>query len=581
MKHVKLSLACIIMLLSMQQTLFSQFVSGGSGTTVLQTPTDNVGIGVTPAWKLDLGGDFNISSGSVFRYNDTPFVVQTTNNLLVGLHAGQNITTGTRNSFFGIGAGTSNTTGEDNTFIGSYAGYYNTTSLGNTFLGAYAGYSNNTNTFSRNTFIGSYAGYSNTAGSHNMFIGNRTGYSVSTGRLNLYIGNFAGEKDSTAMRNIYIGLAAGQNCFGSNNVFLGYASATTYTGENNTIVGTSTAINSTGNKNIYFGYDAGSSSSNSDSNICIGTSTKPHNNSDNNILIGNNSSLPDNSVNRAVISHNGTVLCDSCMLLGDTTTNGTYHVGIGTNNPSHQLQLSTDDAAKPGTATWTVISDMRLKKNIKPYTDGLATLMNIQPVWFNYNGMAGTNDSKQFVGVLAQDMQKIAPYTVGKHTYISPDESKQEYLSFDANSLFYLSINAIKEQQAQIEEKDQRIKLLETELAKTNQRIDAILESMDKKETVVAPTSVNTTQMARLDQNIPNPFNSATTIKFFLPATTKTAVIEIYDVATNTLLNSYNVSEIRGEGKIEYTASGTVPNTLVYKLIINDVTIDQKKMLQQ
>ncbi len=40
-------------------------------------------------------------------------------------------------------------------------------------------------------------------------------------------------------------------------------------------------------------------------------------------------------------------------------------VGIGTNNPSFQLQLSSDSAAKPSTNTWTVSSDQRLKTNIE------------------------------------------------------------------------------------------------------------------------------------------------------------------------------------------------------------------------
>jgi hypothetical protein len=38
------------------------------------------------------------------------------------------------------------------------------------------------------------------------------------------------------------------------------------------------------------------------------------------------------------------------------------YVGIGKANPSHLLHLGSDDAAKPGTNTWTVASDRRLKK---------------------------------------------------------------------------------------------------------------------------------------------------------------------------------------------------------------------------
>lgn len=40
-------------------------------------------------------------------------------------------------------------------------------------------------------------------------------------------------------------------------------------------------------------------------------------------------------------------------------------LGLGTNNPNYQLELSTDNAAKPSTSTWTIVSDSRLKENIE------------------------------------------------------------------------------------------------------------------------------------------------------------------------------------------------------------------------
>lgn len=530
MKSLKLLVAGGILLLSAQKQLSAQFIAGGSGTTVLQNPTDLVGIGVAPIWKLDLAGDFNISAGSVFRYNDTPFVVQTSNNLFTGMRAGQSNTTGVWNSFFGINAGTSNTTG-----------------------------------------------------SHNIFFGYRAGQKVTTGRFNVYMGSFAGETDTVATRNIYIGVGAGQFSVGNNNVFMGYASGITYSGQYNTILGFQTAVASGGYKNTYIGSEAGGNSLYADSNICIGTNSEPGGSSDNNIMIGNSIKLSANSVNRAVISHRGTVLCDSCMLLGDTTVNGTYHVGIGTNAPTHQLQLSTSDGAKVGSGSWVIVSDQRLKKDIKPFTDGLSTINKINPVWFKYNGAAGISTNQEFVGVLAQEVKEIAPYMVGKHIYIDQNEKKEEYLSFDGDAIKYITINAIKEQQAQIEEKDRQIKALTEELVKTNQRIDALLESLGKGETVVSPESGNlsATEVAKLYQNVPNPFRNATTIKFFIPAQAKTAAIEVYDVATNKVITSYNVSGVKGEGQVEYTAQGAIPNTLVYKLIINDVPVDQKKMIQQ
>jgi hypothetical protein len=40
-------------------------------------------------------------------------------------------------------------------------------------------------------------------------------------------------------------------------------------------------------------------------------------------------------------------------------------LGLGTQSPNAQLELSTDNAAKPSTSTWTIVSDSRLKDNIE------------------------------------------------------------------------------------------------------------------------------------------------------------------------------------------------------------------------
>ncbi|PCH63733.1 MAG: hypothetical protein COC04_04100, partial [Gammaproteobacteria bacterium] len=87
--------------------------------------------------------------------------------------------------------------------------------------------------------------------------------------------------------------------------------------------------------------------------------------------------------------------------------NTTGNVGLGTQTPAYQLQLSANSAAKPTTSTWTVASDRRLKENIKPYKGGLSDVLEITPVWFTYNGKAGMPKDTG-VGVIAQDLQRIA-----------------------------------------------------------------------------------------------------------------------------------------------------------------------------
>lgn len=156
------------------------------------------------------------------------------------------------------------------------------------------------------------------------------------------------------------------------------------------------------------------------------------------------------------------VYADASTTVGITKYAGVFlngNVGIGTAAPTYQFQLSTDGAAKPSTNTWTVASDARLKKDISSFTDGLDVILQINPVKYKYNGLAGMPTENENIGILAQDMQKIAPYTVGKFKYIDSNSNDRnspkqetEYLSFNSHALTFVTINAIKEQQKQIED---------------------------------------------------------------------------------------------------------------------------------
>lgn len=126
---------------------------------------------------------------------------------------------------------------------------------------------------------------------------------------------------------------------------------------------------------------------------------------------------------------------------------GDGRVGIRTTSPSHTLSVG-GTAGKTGGGVWSAFSDRRVKKNIKPYTDGLAKLLQIAPKSFQYNGLAGNpDDGKVYYGIIAQEMQQIAPYMINE---VDNDEV-EGLLSYDGTALKYMLVNAIKEQNQQIE----------------------------------------------------------------------------------------------------------------------------------
>lgn len=155
---------------------------------------------------------------------------------------------------------------------------------------------------------------------------------------------------------------------------------------------------------------------------------------------------------------------------GTNTANGveriritdTGLVGIGTSTPTNTLEVA-GTAAKTGGGTWLAISDRRLKTAIRPFTDGLNVLAKINPVWYQYNGLGGMpKDGKDYVGIIAQEMREIAPYTIGTFK----DKTDTEYLNYDSNAVLYILINSVQEQQAVIEELKKQIQALESRLLK-------------------------------------------------------------------------------------------------------------------
>ena len=182
----------------------------------------------------------------------------------------------------------------------------------------------------------------------------------------------------------------------------------------------------------------------------------------------------------------------SRLRIGFTTTNTTY-TNIISDFEDTPLNATGDEdlyigddlevngqGYKTGGGTWAAASDMRLKHDIKPFADGLSELMQIDPVWFKYNEGWGDlrNPEREFVGIIAQDMQKIAPYMIteeslkmyevenedGTTTVIDEGE---KYLTYDASALTYILVNATQEQQNIIDE-------LRTTVEQLQQKIETL-----------------------------------------------------------------------------------------------------------
>jgi len=160
---------------------------------------------------------------------------------------------------------------------------------------------------------------------------------------------------------------------------------------------------------------------------------------------------------------------------GDRLTIYNSNVGIGTITPAYQLEIGTNSAAKPTSSVWTVASDRRLKENIHPYKGGLEELLKINTVWFTYTGKAGM-PKETGVGVIAQELQEIAPYMINTWQNVEEDGSRTEYLGVDNGAMTYMLINAVKEQQEVIKSQGEEMDELRQMILQLQKKVDAMDE---------------------------------------------------------------------------------------------------------
>ena len=536
----------------------------------------------------------NVAVGNQSLYSN----ISGNHNNAVGLNSLYLNTTGSENTAFGTSSLTNNTIGNNNIAIGGSTLGNNTTSSSNIAIGKqalftqsfnnagveWAGnniaigqealYSNQPTTTSNgnfNTAVGNSALRTNTTGSRNTANGNKALFANTTGQYNTALGEGAMQNVTTGNYNTATGMGALQsallNATGSENTASGWNTLfVNSTGTGNTSTGSyAMASNTTGNNNTANGRNALGKNTTAINNTAIGSyAGYAFANGNNNTFIGYGADATVAALtNSTAIGYNAIFSASNVMVLG----NGA-NVGIGYSAPAYKLAVN-GTAGKTGSSTWTVISDARLKKNVSPFKDGLDILMQINPVWFSYNGKAETPENNKYVGVIAQDMKKIAPYTVGTFNYIDKDGNKTDYLDYDANAVTYILINSIKEQQKQIDE-----------LKKTVASLSGLntIQNTQTGSTNNINVDLSDKNIIVLNQNVPNPFAEQTTISFNIPETASASQVQFY----NNLGQVIKTVEVKSKGKGQLTvfANDLSVGVYSYALIVDGKVFETKGMVK-
>jgi len=159
----------------------------------------------------------------------------------------------------------------------------------------------------------------------------------------------------------------------------------------------------------------------------------------------------------------GLSIRNSNAALGDPYAAGTTRffidstgsVGIGTTSPDQKLSVN-GDADKVGGGSWLNFSDERLKTIKGNFKPGLKAVMQLTPIRYEYlkNNALGLASEGEHVGFGAQSLQKILPEAVVRNG--------EGYLMVNNDPIMWTMLNAIKEQQKEIEELKGQIKKLQT-----------------------------------------------------------------------------------------------------------------------
>jgi hypothetical protein len=128
------------------------------------------------------------------------------------------------------------------------------------------------------------------------------------------------------------------------------------------------------------------------------------------------------------------------VLTGDTNGN----VGIGTTAPDQKLSVN-GDADKVGGGSWLSFSDERLKNIKGRFNTGLKAVMQLNPIRYEYlkNNALGLMSNGDHIGFGAQSLQKVIPEAV--------TTGSDGFLRVNNDPILWTMLNAIKEQQKEIE----------------------------------------------------------------------------------------------------------------------------------
>ena len=275
------------------------------------------------------------------------------------------------------------------------------------------------------------------------------------------------------------------------------------------------------------------------------------------------SSVYADRIQAMILRSNGDVQMNENLVVRD-------HVSIN-GSISSVYELNVLGKARIGSVVYS--SDKRYKENIKRMKGDLDKLEKLEPVTYHYKEESTTDSSRiasneaetingrrkkrERMGFLAQDFQEVFPDLVY--------EDENGYLGIDYISLIPSLVEALQEQQDQIDQ-------LQKQLKKGDKNARTADLTNPKNNDAVA-TATETV----LYQNRPNPFSESTEIEIELSENAKSAYLYVYDMQ-GTQKKKYAVQG-RGRSSVVIQGNELSAGMYMYALVVDKEVVDTKKMI--
>ncbi len=183
-----------------------------------------------------------------------------------------------------------------------------------------------------------------------------------------------------------------------------------------------------------------------------------------------------------------------------------------------------------------------------------------------------TDGSQGIDKVLTSDSAGVASWQTPKPTFYKAGAGIT--INGDTISTASPDVTAL---QAKVDVQEQEIANLKNTIAQMQIAMSECCNSFSNSIEQQQGSGITQTDVPQLEQNVPNPFNQNSYVKYYLPSTAQTGIIIITDL-TGRVLKEFD-GLATGYNQVNINAGDLVSGTYQYSLYVDGVRIDTKQMV--